>query len=106
MELKVIVRGARDGGAIRELAQKRVTTALRRHSKEIRSAMVRLVDETGPRKHGNDKFCSIELELRGGPIRISEVSDDFKVSLSLALNRVRASLSRMLSKRKRGIGEG
>lgn len=106
MELKVIVRGTENGSSIREYAQKKVGSALRRHEKEIRSAVVRLVDDTGPRKNGNDKVCSIELKLRGGPVRINEVSDDFKASIALALDRARAALSRKLSKRKRGVGEG
>jgi ribosomal subunit interface protein len=106
MDLKIVVRGAKDGAAIRAYAEERVATALRRYSKEIRSATVRLVDETGPRKQKDDKVCSIELKLRGGPVRISEVSDDFKASIALALDRVRASLSRHFGKRKRGVGEG
>ncbi len=106
MNLKVLVRGAGNGAGIRAYAEERVATALRRYTKEIRSATVRLVDETGPRKQKDDKICAIELKLRGAAIRISETSDDFKASLALALDRVRAALSRQLSKRKRGVGEG
>ena len=106
MDLKIVVRGVGNGAAIRAYAEERVATALRRYAKDIRSATVRLVDETGPRKQKDDKVCSIELKLRGGPVRISEVSDDFKASIALSLDRVRASLSRQLGKRKRGVGEG
>ncbi|HKQ47392.1 MAG TPA: HPF/RaiA family ribosome-associated protein [Phycisphaerae bacterium] len=106
MDLKIVVRGVGNGTALRAYAEQRVETALRRYATDIRSATVRLVDETGPRKQKDDKVCSIELKLRGGPVRISEVSDDFKASIALALDRVRASLSRQLSKRKRGVGEG
>lgn len=106
MKMSVVVRGTRSGSSIRQYAEQRIGTALRRYEKQIQIATVRLVDETGPRKQKDDKVCSIDLKLRGGQVRVREVTDDFKASIALALNRVRALLSRQLNKQKRGIGEG
>lgn len=106
MEVKVIVRGVEDPSTVRGYAQKRVETALKRHSGDISTATVRLIDDTGPRKEKDDKVCSIELAMRGAPVRVREVSNDFKTSVSLALDRVRAVLSREKGRRKRGIGAG
>ena len=106
MEVKVIVRGVEDAASVRGHAQKRVETALKRYAGEIAKATVRLIDETGPRKEKDDKVCSIELTVKGAPVRVREVSNDFKTSISLALGRVRTVLSREMGRRKRGIGAG
>jgi ribosomal subunit interface protein len=106
MQANVFVRGVDQPDEIRAFATKKINTGLRRYSKAIRSAKVRLVDETGPRKQTKDKVCAIELDVRGGAIRIREVSGDFRVSINVALDRARAALSRHVSRKKRGVGEG
>jgi ribosome-associated translation inhibitor RaiA len=106
MELKIIIRGVENGASLRELAEKKFTAGLNRYSKAIRAATVRLTDETGPRKHKDDKRCAVELDVRGGPIRINEVTSDFAASIAKALDRARAALSRSVSKSKRGVAEG
>ena len=106
MELKVIVRGVEDPSSVRSHAHRRVETALRRYAAKILTATVRLTDETGPRKEKDDKVCAIDLKLRTESIRVKEISTDFKTSISLALNRIRAVLSRNLGKTKRGVGAG
>lgn len=106
MDLKVIVRGVEDPSSVRSHATRRVETALRRFAGKILVATIRLTDETGPRKEKDDKVCSIDLKLRTETIRVKEITTDFKTSISLALDRIRAVLSREIGKTKRGVGAG
>lgn len=106
MEVKVIVRGVEFPSSVRAYARRRVETGLRRYAARILTATVRLTDETGPRKEKVDKICAIDLKLRTKNIRVKEVSADFRASISLALNRIRATLGRSIGKSKRGIGAG
>ena len=107
MEMRVFVRGVRNKEETSELARSRVGRGLARFEDRIRRVMVRVEDETGPRKSGVDKVCSIQVEMkRGGDVRVREVGDDLRGVIDLALSRVKAALGREVSKRKRGIGEG
>jgi ribosome-associated translation inhibitor RaiA len=106
VEIEVFVRGVHDTAGLRDMARERLETALQRFASHVRRATVRLEDETGPNQHKHDKVCFIELQLGGGDIRIREVGGDFGAVIDVALDRMRASLSRQVSRDKRGIGGG
>lgn len=106
MDLRIFIRGVEDDGRLREYAQEKIGEALQRYEEHILDATARLEDETGPNKSTVDKVCSIELKLRVGEIRIREVGEEFIAAIEVALDRLRAALSRQVSRVKRGIGEG
>ncbi len=107
MDIRVFVRGVNNKEELRALALDRVSRGLHRFARRIRNVNVRVEDETGPRKKGIDKVCSIEVEFpRGGDVRVREVGDDLRAVIELALSRVKAAMGREVGKRKRGIGEG
>jgi ribosome-associated translation inhibitor RaiA len=106
MDMEIFVRGVEDAPRLRAFAQEKLEAALGRYTAHIRHVLVRLEDETGPNQHRVDKVCSIELQLDGGDVRIREVGADFPATIDIALDRMRAALSRQISRDKRGIGEG
>lgn len=106
MNLEIFVRGVDGGNKLRDYAQEKLAAALQRYTSHIRRATVRLEDETGPNQHRVDKVCAIELQLDGTEVRIREVGADFAATIDIALDRMRAALSRQIGRSKRGIGEG
>lgn len=106
MDVQVVIRGVEEPGELRSFAEERLTAAIDRFADAILSVTFRLEDETGPEKGGVDKACSIDLKLRSGEIIIKEQGDDFHATINVALDRLKAALSREISKNKRGIGEG
>ncbi len=106
MDMSITVRGVENPTKLREFVESRLARALARFEDRILDAAVRLEDENGPGKKGNDKVCSIEVRLRSGSVRISEKGDQFEATINKALDRLKAALSREVSKSKRGIGQG
>lgn len=106
MNLKLFVRGVKNSQDLREYARDRIETRLDRFANRFLQASVRLEDLTGPGRNKMDKVCVIALKLRSGEIRIREVGSDFYAVIDVALDRVRAALSRQVGRVKRGIGEG
>lgn len=106
MNLEIFVRGVDGANKLREYAQEKLESALQRYVSHVRRACVRLEDETGPNQHRVDKVCAIELQLDGNEIRIREVGADFAATIDVALDRMRAALSRQIGRSKRGIAEG
>ncbi len=106
MDIQLIVRGVPEDGELRAFFEERFDRVVSRFEDRIQNAVVRLEDVTGPEKHGVDKLCSIELKLKTGEIRIKEQGEEFHPTISKALDRVRAALSREVSRAKHGIGEG
>lgn len=106
MEIRVFVRGVDDPTSLRALAEDRVKSALDRHAERVRAVTVRMEDETGPGRHRVDKVCAIDVQLDRGDVRIREVGEQFPAALEVALDRLRTSLSRQISRSKRGVGEG
>ncbi len=106
MEMNITVRGVENPTKLREFAESRLARTLARFEDRILDAAIRLEDETGPTKKGNDKHCSIEVKLRSGSVRISEKGDQFEATINKALDRLKAALSREVAKAKRGVGEG
>ncbi len=106
MDMQVVIRGVEEPGELRSFAEEKLSGALERFAENVLSATMRIEDETGPEKHGVDKRCHIDVRLRTAEIHITEQSDDFRVSINTALDRLKAALSRQTGKAKRGIGEG
>jgi ribosome-associated translation inhibitor RaiA len=106
MNLRMFVRGLPDPEAVRAQARRKTESALQRFEARIRSASVRIEDETGPRRHGVDKICTIALVLDSGELRIRETGREWVQVFETALDRVRAALSRKVARSKRGIGGG
>ncbi|MCK4343392.1 MAG: HPF/RaiA family ribosome-associated protein [Phycisphaerae bacterium] len=104
--MRIIIRGVEETAELRGFAEERLAGGVERFQEHILNATMRLEDVTGPEKGGVDKLCSIELKLRTGEIRIKEQGDDFHATINTALDRVKASLSREVSRAKRGIGGG
>ena len=106
MEIGITVRGVENPGRLREHAEEKLAKALARFEDRILDAAMRLEDETGPHKKGQDKQCSIEIKLRKGEVRITEKGDQFEATINTAIDRLKAALSREVAKAKRGVGEG
>ena len=106
MNIQVFVRGVEQPADLRSFAEEKLAGVLERFNHSVRNATLRLEDVTGPEKGGVDKACSVEVRLRTGEIRIKERGDDFQATINAAMDRLRAALSREVSRAKRGIGEG
>ena len=106
MNIQVFVRGVEQPADLRSFAEEKLAGVLERFNHSVRNATLRLEDVTGPEKGGVDKACSVEVRLRTGEIRIKERGDDFQATINAAMDRLRAALSREVSRGKRGIGEG
>ncbi|MBK9118392.1 MAG: ribosome-associated translation inhibitor RaiA [Phycisphaerales bacterium] len=106
MDLHIVARNVDHAAPLRQYAEEKLISATERFRENLLAATVRLEDETGPAKGGVDKVCHIELKLRTGEIRIKEQGEDFYATIDVALDRLRAALSREVSRAKRGIAEG
>jgi ribosome-associated translation inhibitor RaiA len=107
MNLRVAVKGIDDKAALRSQAEARVAATLNRFQDRIRNACVLLQDVTGPHKQVVDKRCRIDVRLkRGGELVIDEIGTDVWASLAVALDRLKAAISRKTGKVKRGVGAG
>lgn len=107
MDVRIIIKGVAESGALREYAEEKVASAMQRFEDKVHGITVRLEDQTGPRKQGVDKQCRIETHLRpSGEVVIKEHSEDLQSALLTALDRLKAAVSRKASKMKRGVGRG
>ena len=106
MDLKVFVRGVENGSDLRSFGEEKLTNGLERFNGSVLSATMRIEDETGPKKHGVDKLCSIEIRLRTGEVHIKELGEDFRATIDVAVDRMKAAVSKEVAKAKKGIGEG
>ncbi len=107
MNLRITVKGLGDKAGLRAHAEERVGRTLGRFAGDIVGVTVLLEDVTGPRKHTVDKRCRIGVRMRaGGELMIDEMSDDILGSLALALERLKAAMSRKAGRSKRGVGAG
>jgi len=106
MNLRLFVRGVENSEQLRADAREKIEQRLKRFAPQIVRLIARLEDETGPGRHKVDKVCTIALRLRSGEIRIRELGDDFPSVIDVALDRVRAALSRHVGRAKRGVGGG
>jgi ribosomal subunit interface protein len=106
VDTHIFIRGVEQDGQLRTFTEEKLTRTVERFEDHILSATVRVEDETGPAKHGVDKICRIDIKLRTGDIHIKEQGEEFHATISVALDRLKAVLSRETAKAKRGVGEG
>lgn len=107
MNLRVAIKGIKNNATLRCQAEARVKATLGRFQDRIQHVIVLLEDVTGPHKQVVDKRCRIDVRLkRGGDVMINELGTDVLASLALALDRLRASISRKVGRFKGGVGAG
>ena len=107
MDLRIAIKGIDDKVTLRTQAAERVSATLGRFQGRVRNVMVLLEDVTGPHKQVVDKRCRIDVRLkRGGELTIDEMGTDVFASLALALDRLKAAISRKVGRTKRGVGAG
>lgn len=107
MDVQIFVRHTDEGDRMRRFLDEKVRAAVSRFEDNVVQVTARLEDETGPDKHTeNDKVCTLDVKLRKGQVLIKENGDDFMSTIDIAVDRLRAALSREISKHKHGIGEG
>lgn len=107
MDLRVTTRGVHDTAELRDHAAARVTATLSRFAERVQDVLVLLEDVTGPEKHSIDKRCRIDVHLRhGATLTIDELGPEIEASLAVALDRLKATLSRKIGRVKRGVGAG
>ncbi len=107
MDVSVTMKGIDDSSALRSQAEERLRSALDRFQSRVRNVSILLEDVTGPHKQTVDKRCRISVWLaHGGELTIDEVGADAFASLAVALDRLKASISREIGRKKRGVGAG
>jgi hypothetical protein len=83
-------------GDVRELAQARLSAALRRLSSRVPRVTVQLSDVNGPRG-GVDKHCQLELHTAGaGKVIVRSVASEWRTAFEDALARALRLLPRLL----------
>lgn len=111
MQLNIQARGFKLTESLRSLAERRLRFALGSTSDRVRSIVMRLADENGPRG-GVDKRCMIRARLAGAsPVVIEQQETDLYVAMDRAADRAGRSVSRQLKKasarrRNATLGDG
>jgi ribosomal subunit interface protein len=106
MNLRVTVRGLTNPTDLRAYAAQRVAAALQRFRERIHRVRI-LLEDTGPAKPAVDRRCRVDVHLRSGDaVRIDEAGTDIYVALALAVERLKAAVSRKAGQAKRGVGAG
>jgi len=98
MQIDIKARGFRLTEGIRTQAERRVRFALGATSGRVRSVVMRLADENGPRG-GVDKRCTIRASLPGAPpVVIEQQEADLYVAIDRAADRAARAVSRRLER--------
>jgi putative sigma-54 modulation protein len=102
MQIDIQARGFKLTEGLRTQAERRVRFALGSTSGRVRSIVMRLADENGPRG-GLDKRCTIRASLPGAPpVIIEQQEADLYVAIDRAADRAGRAVSRQLEKASRG----
>jgi ribosome-associated translation inhibitor RaiA len=102
MKIDIKARGFRLTEGLRTQAERRVRFALGSTSGRVRSVVIRLADENGPRG-GVDKRCTIRATLAGGaPVIIEHQEADLYVAIDRAADRAARAVSRRLERTPAG----
>jgi putative sigma-54 modulation protein len=98
MQIGIQTRGFDLTESLRNYCERRMRFALGSASGRVRSVIVRLTDENGP-KGGIDKRCSIRVALDKAPVVvIVQDESDLYVAIDHAADRVARTMSRRLEK--------
>ena len=102
MQIEIQARGFKLTEALRTQAERRVRFALGSTSGRVRSVVMRLVDENGPRG-GVDKRCTIRAALPGvPPVVIEQQEADLYVAIDRAADRAGRAVARRLERASSG----
>lgn len=98
MQIDIQARGFKLTAGLRARAERRLRFALGSTSSRVRSIVMRLADENGPRG-GQDKRCTIRADLPGiPPIIIEQQECNLYVAIDRAADRAGRAVSRRLEK--------
>ena len=98
MQIGIQTRGFDLTPALRAYCERRMRFALGSSSGKVRSVLIRLTDENGP-KGGIDKRCSIRVVLHEAPIVvIVQDESDVYVAIDRAADRIARAISRRLDR--------
>jgi ribosomal subunit interface protein len=79
----------------------RISTALDRFADRINEIRVHVVDANGPRG-GVDKVCAIQVHIPRSPvIVVTHAAADYYEAVSAAVHRLKATLGRRLTRRRK-----
>lgn len=78
-----------------------ISDAMQRHSSHITRIEAHLKDENGSKEGGNDKKCTLEARIEGRqPIAVSNQADTVEKSLNGAIEKLEASVQKIIGKIK------
>ena len=98
MQVEIQARGLKLTEGLRTHAERRVRFAFASTSDRVRTVVVRLADENGPRG-GVDKRCTIRANVPGAqPTVIEHQETDLYVAIDRAADRAGRAVSRLLAK--------
>lgn len=98
MELRIRWRGVDGTTDLTDHATRRIHRQLSRFGRDVTSVVLRVSDENGPRG-GRDKRCQLGVTgPRIGSLHLSEVHDDVRAGLDLALGRLAQTIGRSLAR--------
>jgi ribosomal subunit interface protein len=107
MQIQVVIRNTDACNGLRAFAEEKLAETLARFEENVLTAVMRLEDVTGGAKETpRDKLCNLHIKLRTGDIVIKEGDRDFHAAVNVAMDRLKAQLSREIGRAKRGIAEG
>jgi putative sigma-54 modulation protein len=102
MRISIQTKGFKLTEVLRDHAERRVRFALGASSGRVRSLVMHLSDENGPRG-GVDKRCTIRANLPGAPLVIIEqLEADLYVAIDRAADRAARAVSRRLERASAG----
>ena len=103
MNVQIRFRGLDTSEDLLEHANRKVHQQLSRFGRDVTSVVLRISDENGPRG-GRDKRCQLSVTgPRIGSLHLSELHDDVRAGLDLALGRVGHTIGRSIA-RARELG--
>ena len=98
MQIEIQARGFKLSAGQRTQVERRLRFALGSTSGRVRSVVMRLADENGPRG-GLDKRCTIRANLPGAPpVIIEQQEADLYVAIDRAADRAARAVSRRLER--------
>jgi ribosome-associated translation inhibitor RaiA len=103
MDVQIRFRGVDSSEDLIEHATRRLHQQLSRFGRDVASVVLRISDENGPRG-GRDKRCQLSVTgPRIGSLHLSELHEDVRAGLDLALGRLGHTIGRGIA-RARELG--
>ena len=103
MNVQIRFRGIDGSEDLKQHATRRIHQQLSRFGRDLTSVVLRIADENGPRG-GRDKRCQLSVTgPRVGSVHLSELHEDVRAGLDLALGRLGHTIGRSIA-RARELG--